>query len=117
MFGINRSPNFSNASLCPLDLCTGYHDTVQNLACWLKRHACEIYPVALQASLKAARATEHTNEGWHVEACSTHIAITCSCVTGPFTKVLVYAVQVCPSCPSMKAGSIRLPSSFFAVLL
>ena len=74
----------------------------------------EICPVALQASLKAARATEHTHEGWHVEACSTHIAITFPCATGPFTKVLVYAVQVCPSCPSMKAGSIPFPSSFFA---
>lgn len=48
----------------------------------------------MQASLRAGQWVEGALEGWQVEACSTHVAVTCPSTAGPCTRILVYAFQV-----------------------
>lgn len=56
---------------------------------------CDACLCGMQASLRAGQGVEGALEGWHVEACSTHVAVTCPSTAGPCTRVLVYAFQVC----------------------
>ena len=55
---------------------------------------CDACSYDMQASLRAGKGVVGTLEGWQVEACSTHVAVTCPSTTGPCTSVLVYAFQV-----------------------